>query len=204
MNHRPSFRRSGPPGVRGSGSSTGPELGFQSREAGSGSIGPFTHAQIQHLMKTEFARARRYGFPITCLLVSIDRQQRLVELYGAELRAKLRQELADVAEQSTRGADHLGTVNEDRYVLVLPHTGQDEAGLVAVRLLERFREVEVEVDGVPVSISLSLGLAGSDGSEKETLFFDTLLAKAEVALEAAISAGGDQVRMFKTGALRGE
>ena len=71
-----SFRRSeaGPTGV-GRFGGAGPVAGS-----------PFSQSQILHLMKTEFARARRYGFPVSCMLVQVDRLDALVDLHGGALR----------------------------------------------------------------------------------------------------------------------
>ena len=91
--------------------------------AGPVSGSPFSHAQILHLMKTEFARARRYGFPVSCMLVQVDRLDALVDLHGGALREMVRVEVGKLVHDKTRGADHLGLASDDRYLVVMPHTG---------------------------------------------------------------------------------
>lgn len=156
---------------------------------------PFTQAQILHLMKAEFARARRYGFPLACMLLQVDRLQSLVDLHGLELRDTVQRELGELVAQKTRDADHLGLLSEDRYLLLLPHTSEEAAVLVAERIRRAFSELEIEAHGNLLALTLSVGVAACE--DQETLFFDTLLSQAELALEQAAEAGGDQVVVFR-------
>src|SRR5262245_64757210 len=124
---RPGFRKGRPGGGKAAGGARESSEGFVSSSM-------FSQAQILHLMKTEFARSRRHGFPLGCLLLQVDRIAQLVDLYGIDLRSKVRETLGRLVREKTRGADMLGIVNEDRYLLVLPHTSLDQTRVVAERL----------------------------------------------------------------------
>jgi diguanylate cyclase (GGDEF)-like protein len=154
---------------------------------------PFSHAQILHLMKTEFARARRYGYPVACMLIQVDRLSALVDLHGASLREAVRRELGKLVLDKTRGADHLGLASEDRYLIVMPHTDGPAGLLVGDRLRRAFEDVEVSLGGHQLALQLSIGVAACE--DQETLFFDTLLARAE-ALEYSTRLGGNQASLF--------
>jgi len=177
-------------------SSSGSSLSgrFASPEAVAGS--PFTQAQILHLMKTEFARGRRHGFPVSCILIQVDRLTQLVDLHGTQLRDVVRRELSRLVSTKTRGADHLGLVSEDRYLLVLPHADEEAAKRVSERIWESFSMLEVEVGGAILSLTLSVGVASSD--DQQTMFFDTILSQAEAALGWAADAGGNQTAVFRS------
>lgn len=161
----------------------------------------FSQAQILHLMKTEFARARRYGAALSCVVLQVDRLPQLVDLYGSQLRIAVRQTLADLIRRKTRGSDLLGVANEDRMLMLLPETPIDGARLVVERLRRGFADVEVVVDGKPLALTLSGGISAMQG--KETMFFDSLLAQAEAAVERAEQLGGDQVLSFGECTLQG-
>ncbi len=178
---KPGFRR---------GSSGGGES-FADQALGSA---PFSQAQINHLMKTEFARARRYEYPVACVLMRADRIQALVELHGSELKGVVRRELAALVSDKTRGHDYVGLIADETHMLVLPHTDAAGARVVASRICESFRRLEVQIAGVRLPMSLSLGITAC--ADKSTLFFDTFVAQAEVALDWAIADGGDQVVVF--------
>lgn len=171
--------------------------GSAKRQFGTGHTGsaPFSQAQIIHLMKTEFARGRRYGFPVSCILIQVDRLRALVDIHGTDLEAAVRTELGRLVANRTRGADQLGLVSDDRYLLVLPHASEAAAVTVAERLRRDFGELEVKSRGSVLALSLSLGVASCD--DQDTLFFDTMLSRAEAAMTWAGEAGGDCVEVFR-------
>lgn len=189
---RPGFRKGRPGGARAAGD--GGE-GFLSSSL-------FSQAQILHLMKNEFARARRHGIPIGCVMLQVDRLPQLVDLYGVALRDAVRETLAGVVRQKTRGSDLLGASNDDRYLLLLPHTDSAQTRIVANRLHQVFGDAEVAVDGKALALTLSVGFTACE--DQKTLFFDTMLAQAEAAIEFATHSGGNQVVAFGELPLRGE
>jgi GGDEF domain-containing protein len=85
-------------------------------------------------------------------------------------------------------------VNEDRYLLLLPHTDIDQARTVAERLHQLFSDYEVAIDDRPLDLSLSIGLSAT--SDSQAMFFDTLVGQAEAALDFAIQRGGNRLCSF--------
>ena len=75
----------------------------------------FSQAQILHLMKNEFARARRHGIPLGVVLMQVDRLPQLVDLHGLGLRAAVKQAVARVDELHHGYAVDLdGTISGDQ------------------------------------------------------------------------------------------
>lgn len=183
---RPGFRRGRPANSRTGGAADNGD-GFLSSSL-------FSQAQILHLMKNEFARARRHGIPLGCVLMQVDRLPQLADLYGVALRQAVRQALAQLVKEKTRGADLLGTTNDDRYLLVLPHTNLVQTRIVADRLHQLFPHLEVVVDGKHLALTLSVGISACN--DQQTMFFDSLMGQAEAALEHALNSGGNQVVSF--------
>lgn len=183
---RPGFRKGRPGGGRGIPAADATE-GFVSSAL-------FSQAQILHLMKNEFARARRHGLPLACLLLQVDRLPQLVDLYGSELRQRVRQAVANLVRDKTRGADLMGLTHDDRYLLVLPHTAVEPARIVANRLLGLFHELEFTADGRELALTLSIGISSS--GDQQTMFFDSMVAQAELALEFCVQRGGNRIATF--------
>jgi diguanylate cyclase (GGDEF)-like protein len=154
----------------------------------------FSQAQILQLMRNEFARSRRHGYPLSCLLLQVDRMAQLVDLHGMAVREAVRGNLAALVQGRTRGADLLGAWSEDRFLLLLPHTQLDRARIVAARLVRQFQEIEVAVDGKVLALRLCAGLAANE--DHQIMFFDSLVGQAEFALEHALRAGGAPVVSF--------
>lgn len=183
---RPGFRR-GRPGTGAPKSAGDGGDGFLSSSL-------FSQAQILHLMKNEFARARRHGVPLGCLLIQVDRLHQLVDLHGVELRNAVRTALCQLVRDKTRGADLLGASSDDRYLLILPHTDLAPTHLVASRLQQLFAGLEIRVDGRELLLTVSIGITAC--TDQTTLFFDTFVAQAEAALEYALAHGGNRVATF--------
>src|SRR5690348_8451081 len=97
---RPGFRKSRSGDKRGGATEAGPGPYLGSAL--------FSQAQIQQLMRNEFARSRRHGLPLSCLLLQVDRMAQLVDLHGAAVREAVRSNLAALVQSRTRGADLVG------------------------------------------------------------------------------------------------
>ena len=153
--------------------------------------GVFSLTQIRHLMRVEFGRAQRYAYPVTFLMVEVDRLGYLRDLYGYDLKEAVLDDVVAVLVQETRSCDYLGRQVDDRLMAVMPHTDVEGGVSCGHRLLERVRALQFEVDGRSLQISISIGHACYvDGN---ALFFDQLVDAAESALEAASSAGGNRM-----------
>lgn len=190
---KPGFRKGRPGGPRSGGPADAGE-GFLSSSL-------FSQAQILHLMKNEFARARRHGIPLGCVLMQVDRLPQLVDLHGVALRTAVRHAVAQMVKEKTRGADLLGATNDDRYLLLLPHTTLAQTHIVADRLHQVFTGLEIAVDGRELALTMSIGISAC--GDQQTMFFDSLIAQAEAALDYAVQHGGNQVASFGESQLRG-
>lgn len=181
---RPSFRNTSRGGSPRSGAA-GPNAVWGS---------PFSQAQILHLMKTEFARSRRHELPLAIAVFQVDRLLALIDLYGVELRDAVRDALGRLMVEGTRSSDYVGTLSDDRFVLLMSHTDATQAMAVGERLTHRFHELAIRARGQELALVLSCGIATN--ADKDTLFFDTLLSQAEVALEWAQRGNRAKVVLF--------
>ena len=154
--------------------------------------GLFSYTQILHLLKIEFSRARRYQYQLSCVLVEIDRLGALGDLHGSEVRDRIEAACAELLNRYSRSCDFVGRLGE-RFVIVLPHTDAKGAQLLAQRLHDRIGELDVRVDGRALRVSASIGVSTQEGDE--SIFFDTVLKRAEAALGDVLSRGGDAIQL---------
>jgi diguanylate cyclase (GGDEF)-like protein len=154
--------------------------------------GLFSYTQILHLLKIEFSRARRYQYELSCILLEIDRLGGLGDLHGADVRDRIEDSVADLLNRHSRSCDFVGRLGE-RFVVVLPHTDAAGATLLAQRLHDRVSKLDVNVDDRRHPVSVSVGVSTQDGDE--SIFFDSVLKQAELALGEVISRGGDSVKL---------
>ena len=67
---------------------------------------------ILGVLKVEFSRARRYGCPLACMLIQIDRFEYLGDLYGMEIATALSDSIVEMINGNTRLSDFLGKIGE--------------------------------------------------------------------------------------------
>ena len=152
--------------------------------------GLFSYTQILHLLKIEFSRAQRYQYQLSCILVEIDRVGSLGDLHGPAVRDQVERAVSDLLGKHSRNCDFVGRLG-DRYIVVLPHTDAKGAHLLAQRLHARVGQLDIRVEERPLRVSTSVAVATQDGDE--SIFFDTVLKRAESALTEIIAKGGDAV-----------
>jgi len=150
----------------------------------------FSLSQIRHLMRVEFGRAQRYGYPLSCLVIGIDRLEALRDLYGYDFRESVLAAVVELLQEETRTCDYLGRLMDDRLMAILPHTTAEGAQAGARRILAAARKLSFSPQGSPLGVTLSIGL--SHYEDDNTLFFDSLVEAAEGALGEAMKAGGDR------------
>jgi len=166
-----------------------------------GDPGIFSLSQIMHLMRVEFSRAQRYGYPLACLLISVDRLGHLRDLYGYDSKEAIVDEVSRLLRAETRTCDFLGRLMDDRLLAVVPHTAVEGMRVLGTRLVAGVRELKFDSDGKEIQVSVSVG--GSCLTDSKTLFFDSLLGAAEAALAEAEQAGGDRLSVRDPGAAVG-
>jgi diguanylate cyclase (GGDEF)-like protein len=150
----------------------------------------FSPAQVQHLMRVEFDRARRYKYPVVMLLIAVDRVEQLQDLYGSELKSRIDDALVGLLKGATRSSDSIGCLIDDRVLVLVPHTPPQGAGTIAKRVLDGMRATTFDCDGRPTRITVSIG--GAHSSRDGDLAFETMLEVAEGGLRVARDGGGNR------------
>lgn len=153
-----------------------------------------TYPQFQSLLRVEFARSRRYGFPLAVVAIQIDRLDHLRDLYGSPWKREILSRVVDLVQNHVRLSDDIG-IHNDRILLALPHADEEAAQRVASRLSSLIGSLEFSSHGKTLSVSLSVGIAVCSG--QGPLFYDALLKNAILALGDAQQAGGNEVHVFR-------
>ena len=147
-------------------------------------------AQIQHLMRVEFSRAQRYGYPIVCLVLGLDQLGQVRDQFGYDVKEEVLDEFMVLIHKQTRGSDFLGRLPDDRFMVVVPHSPPDQVEIMANRILVGTRELVLKS---LADQRLTLSVGGSWMMSGETLFFDDLMSTAQRCLAEASQAGGDRI-----------
>ena len=152
---------------------------------------------LQVRLKEELARACRDSSNLVCLMLDIDHFKQVNDTWGHAAGDAVLQELAQRVEAQVRASDVAARYGGEEFVVLLPNT-DDEAG---ARLAERIRAAVsatlIELPGgESVRITASIGIAGIAPDKDETdlkTIGDSLIARADVALYSAKTAGRNKV-----------
>jgi len=136
--------------------------------------------------QSEVARARRYGQPLTMLLVDPDRFRDLVEQHGEAFANEWLRAMAWVCRQESRTTDVVGRIGGEAFGVLLPSTELSGGLVLAERIRERMARHVFSGDFTQVRTTLSVGVAEvTDGITS----VDGLLGAAGTAVDRARQAG---------------
>ena len=152
---------------------------------------------LQTRLHEELARSRRDGSTLTLLLIDIDHFKRVNDNHGHMAGDRVLAEVAQRIESRIRASDVAARYGGEEFVLLLPDTGPDAARSLSERLRAGVAERPVALaDGTELALTISAGLAAVAPTRQDEdlkILADSLLARADVALYEAKSAGRDRV-----------
>lgn len=156
--------------------------------------GLFSSGEIQRLMRSECDRASRYRYPVTSMMIAVDRLEQLGDLYGARSREAILGEVSAVLRRNTRESDYLGCMVGSQFFAIFPHTSRREGPALAGRLLTDTSKLLFDEGAARVNISLSIGLAFRDA--EDVVDADELQREATSAVQGAIADGGNRFVLY--------
>lgn len=152
---------------------------------------------LQVRLAEELARARRDANTLVCLMLDIDHFKNVNDTYGHPAGDAVLRELAQRIESQVRVSDIAARYGGEEFVVLLPGTETESGTLLAERIRRAVSAKPIEIGGGnSVTITVSIGIASiapeRDADDLKTAG-ESLLARADVALYSAKSAGRDQV-----------
>ncbi len=134
---------------------------------------------FNEILEKEIAGAARYSYPLSALMIDIDKLKVVNDRFGHTTGSALIKHVASLMNDGIREADILARYGGDEFVILMPHTDASRSVLVAERIRERIESSPLNIDGHPFPASVSIGIA----SYPENLVRpETLLEKADAAL----------------------
>jgi len=150
----------------------------------------FNQRALWPRLTEELERARLYGAGLSVLLMDLDRFKRVNDTFGHAAGDGVLRIFADRVREEVRRPDVLVRRGGEEFVLIMPHTDQDQAAIVAERIRQVVAGTPLNVGkGVLIPQTVSIGIATWDG--KETA--QELEGRADKAMYAAKEAGRNLV-----------
>jgi diguanylate cyclase (GGDEF)-like protein/PAS domain S-box-containing protein len=148
---------------------------------------PLTDALNRRALDAELGRCAASGLQAALLLLDLDGFKDINDAHGHNAGDELLRQTADTIRGRLRHDDVLARVGGDEFVVLLPHTDLEQAGLVAEDLALLVAGQRFVFDGVERAVTASIGLAPVG----EPLL---TLSAADRAMYAAKAVGGGRVR----------
>jgi diguanylate cyclase (GGDEF)-like protein/PAS domain S-box-containing protein len=152
--------------------------------------GVMTHRVFHDQAITEIARARRYGQPLTMLLVDPDHLTALNEAHGTALGDECLRVIADVCREESRTTDMIGRVGGEAFALLLPMTDLSGGLVLAERIRERVQRHVFGGAHASARCTVCVGVAELAVTASSA---DALLALARMAVQRAKQSGRNLV-----------
>jgi diguanylate cyclase (GGDEF)-like protein/PAS domain S-box-containing protein len=142
--------------------------------------GIYNRRRFQEEVEKQLRAARRFGDPLTLMLLDVDGFKKINDTYGHQTGDKALQVVARALRGAVRETDLIGRLGGDEFVALL--TRADDRGVDRViGALRRALRVDDPAAGVSFSIEVSVGIARSDGVDETC---ESLLHRADRAMYA--------------------
>ena len=120
------------------------------------------------------ASAERHAIPLSLLLLDVDNFKNVNDAHGHATGDEILREIALMLQQ--RASDVAARIGGDEFAVLLPHTSEDEAAVVATDLITHLQEGRAT--SLPLRVSVGVA-SGTEALDK------ALFAQADRALYAA-------------------
>ena len=131
---------------------------------------------------TEFMRARRYGHPLSLLLVDLDFFKRINDTYGHDTGDNVLKAFAGVLRKECRQSDVAGRLGGEEFAVLLAETALHAAREVAQRVVDRCRALAVPSPNGNATCTCSIGVAELTSEDQAV---EAVLGRADRALYTA-------------------
>ncbi len=152
--------------------------------------GLFNRRHTEERLRALDAGAARHGYPLAVLLVDVDHFKQVNDTLGHQTGDEVLVAIGQRLQSGMRLEDVLGRWGGEEFLLVLPHTSVEQAGVLAERLRELIAAEPMTTAGAALDITVSIG-----GAAAESPGDHDLVMLADRALYDAKDAGRNCVRL---------
>ena len=153
----------------------------------------FNRRYLEEFLNQELARAKRGHYPVSIVMIDIDRFKKVNDTYGHGVGDWVLQYLAAQLVRQTRRSDLVCRYGGEEFLMVLPGSTCESAYPRAEIWRKTFSSTEIKFKEIVLSASISLGIAAypADG---ET--FAEVISHADEALYRAKANGRNRAEIY--------
>ena len=153
--------------------------------------GALNRRRFLELLTTELERSKRYGEPLSAIMLDIDHFKDINDGFGHAAGDEALRAIVRVCGAALRAHDILSRYGGEEFACILPSTDLEGARMLAERLRADIESCRPLPDEERAHITASLGAAEALPAESP----DSLIVRADQALYAAKRAGRNRVML---------
>lgn len=152
--------------------------------------GVFNRREFRILAEKELIRTKRYGRPMSILMMDIDHFKTLNDTYGHAAGDKALQQFTKICSTSLRTMDVIARWGGEEFVVLLPETDIKGASSIAERLRKAVEGIEFNHNSNIIKFTVSVGAIEYKIGDDE---IDIPLARVDAAMYKAKNTGRNRV-----------
>jgi diguanylate cyclase (GGDEF)-like protein len=142
------------------------------------------------LAEAEWGRLRRYGRPLSFMMLDIDSFKSVNDRFGHDAGDRVIKMVVEICRETKRDTDILARMGGEEFALLLPETDLAGTAISAERIRRRVEAEGVDIGGTTFHVTVSIGVVQADAT---TLSLHALMTSADAALYAAKRSGRNRV-----------
>ena len=154
----------------------------------------FNRPYFDQIFVQNLSLARRYNTDLSVLFLDVDDFKEVNDTHGHQAGDATLQCIARIIRQEKRDSDVAARYGGEEFVLLMPHTDNIHAFVLAERIRTRIEQMELDANGESFRITISGGLASFPINARDA---DGLLKKADSALYLAKGAGKNVISFYR-------
>ncbi|MEW6534773.1 MAG: diguanylate cyclase [Candidatus Auribacterota bacterium] len=121
----------------------------------------FNRRYLMDMLESEFEKADRYGFPLSVIIIDLDRFKQVNDYFGHQVGDGMLRKISMLIKKNVRKGDIAARFGGEEFVVVAPHTELNGAFDLAEKvrtIVEKEGKLEIEKD-VIINITASFGVS---------------------------------------------
>ncbi|KAA3643088.1 MAG: GGDEF domain-containing protein [Chloroflexi bacterium] len=138
--------------------------------------GLFNRRYFTELAEKEIVRAKRYSLPVSMIMLDIDGFKNINDQHGHLVGDDVLRSIGKKLRETFRASDIVGRFGGDEFIILLPHTDEQQALESAQRIQDSLGEYAANGNSVDIHYETSLGVSTLQDAKQN---FDELVRIAD-------------------------
>ncbi len=137
------------------------------------------------------AEVKRYGEPLSCIMVDIDHFKKINDTYGHDNGDIVLQKLSEILEEKARSYDMVSRWGGEEFLIISARSDNEDTFQLAERLRKAVAKTTIKIqETVDITLTISLGVASWSSDYQDA---EQLLKEADKCLYQAKANGRNRV-----------